>query len=87
MRLDQNPVYRKVIVPWYDSEIACLIVIALMFIVFIFGFIGISVARETTEYRSFVWVPVLVVTLSGAVILSTTIRLIRRYANLKHKSK
>ena len=87
MRLGQNPVYRKVIVPWYDSEIACLIVIALMFIVFIFGFIGISVARETTEYRSFVWVPVLVVTLSGAVILSTTIRLIRRYANLKHKSK
>ena len=87
MRLDQNPVYRKVIVPWYDSEIACLIVIVLMFIVFLFGFMGISVARETTEYRSFVWVPVLIVTLSGAVILSTTIRLIRRYANLKHKSK
>ena len=87
MRLGQNPVYRKVIVPWYDSEIACLVVIAVMFIVFLFGFVGISVARETTEYRSFVWVPVLVVTLSGAVILSTTIRLIRRYANLKHKSK
>lgn len=87
MRLDQNPVYRKVIFPWYDSEIACLIVIVLMFIVFLFGFMGISVARETTEYRSFVWVPVLIVALSGAVILSTTIRLIRRFANLKHKSK
>ena len=87
MRLDQNPVYRKVIVPWYDSEIACLVVIAVMFIVFLFGFIGISVASETAEYRSLVWVPILVVTLSGAVILSTTIRLIRRYANLKHKSK
>jgi hypothetical protein len=87
MRLDQNPVYRKVIVPWYDSEIACLIVNVLMFIVFLFGLVGISVARETTEYRSFVWVPVMIVTLSGAVILSTTIRLIRRYANLKHKSK
>ena len=87
MRLDQNPVYRKVILPWYDSEIACLIVIVLMFIVFLFGFIGISVARETIEYRSFVWVPILVVALSGAVIVSTTIRLIRRYANLRHKSK
>jgi len=87
MRLDQKPVYRKVIFPWYDSEIACLIVIILMFIVFLFGFVGISVAHETTEYRSIVWVPILVVALSGAVILSTTIRLIRRYANLRHKSK
>ena len=87
MRLDQNPIYRKVIYPWYESEMACLIVIILMFIVFLFGFIGISVARETTEYHSFVWVPILVVALSGVVILSTTIRLIRRYANLKHKSK
>ncbi|MBW1695318.1 MAG: hypothetical protein JRH18_08450 [Deltaproteobacteria bacterium] len=87
MRLDQNPVYRKVIVPWYDSEIACLILIVFMFVVFLFGFIGISVAQDTPEYRSFIWVPALIMVLSGIVIISTTIRLIKRYASLKNKSK
>ncbi len=86
MRLDQrNPVYRKVIVPWWDSEVACLLVIIFMFIVFLFGMMGISVAHESLEYRAFVWVPVSVVVLSAAVILSTTIRLIRRYLSLKRK--
>ena len=27
MRLDQNPIYRKEIVPWYDSDIACMALI------------------------------------------------------------
>ena len=86
MRLDQrNPVYRKVIVPWWDSEVACLLVIIFMFIVFLFGMMGISVAHESLEYRPFVWVPVTVVVLSAFVILSTTIRLIRRYMSLKRK--
>ena len=85
MRLDQNPVYRKVIVPWYDSEIACLVLIVLLFVVFLFGFIGISVASETIFYGSSIWVPIVLVVLSGGIILSITIRLIRRYANIKNK--
>jgi len=85
MRLDQNPVYRKVIVPWYDSEITCLILIVLLFVVFLFGFIGISVASESIFYGSYIWVPILLVVVSGGIILSITIRLIRRYANIKNK--
>jgi len=76
-----------VIVPWYDTEVICLILIVFMFVVFIFGFIGIAVAHETEEYRPFIWVPALVVALSGGVIVSTTIRLIRRYTELKNRSK
>lgn len=84
MRLDQkNPMYRKTIVPWWDSEIACLLVIISMFLVFLFGMMGISVAHASFTYRPFIWVPVLVVILSAFVILSTTIRLIRRYLNIK----
>lgn len=84
MRLDQKgPMYRKVFVPWWDSEVACLLVIAFMFVVFLFGMMGISVAHESLEYRSFVWVPAAIVVLSAAVILSTTIRLIRRYLNVR----
>ncbi len=85
MRLDQNPVYRKVIVPWYDSEIACLVLIAFLFVVFLFGFIGISVVSESISYGSYIWVPIVLVVLSGGVILSLTIRLVRRYANIKNK--
>ena len=85
MRLDQNPVYRKVIVPWYDSEIACLVPMVFLFVVFLFGFIGISVASESMYYRSYIWVPIILVVLSGGIILSLTIRLIRRYASLKNK--
>ncbi len=80
MRIEQNPMFRKVIVPWYDSETACLIVIVFMFLVFLFGFAGISVAREQLEYLEYIWIAILLVIMSGAVIVSTTIRLIKRYA-------
>ena len=80
MRIDQNPLFRRVIVPWYDSEAACSIVIFFMFLIFLFSFAGISVALENIEYYEYVWVPVLLVVMSGGVIISTTIRLIKRYA-------
>lgn len=78
MRLDQHPVFRRVIVPWYDSEAACVILIVMMFFVFLVGSAGISVAREEAEYAGFLWVPVLVVLLSGSVIVTAAVRLARR---------
>jgi hypothetical protein len=80
MRIDQNPLFRKVIVPWYDSLSACYIVIFFMILVFLFGFAGISASRENLAYHEHVWVPVLLVLMSGGVIISTTIRLIKRYS-------
>ena len=35
MRYDQKPVHRKIIVPWYDSEVACLSIICAMILVFL----------------------------------------------------
>jgi hypothetical protein len=80
MRLDQNPMFRKIIVPWYDSEAACLVMVVFMFVVLLFAFAGVSVAREYFEYHGHIWVPVLLMVMSCAVIVSTIIRLIRRYA-------
>ena len=80
MRLDQNPMFRKIIVPWYDSEAACLIMIVFMFFVLLFAFAGVSVAHEYFEYHEHIWVPVLLMVMSCAVIVFTIIRLIRRYA-------
>jgi len=79
MRLDQNPVFRKVIVPWYDSETVCLIVIVCMGVVVIFGLAGIAVARDHLIYQKHTWVPILLVFLSACVIASITIRLVKRY--------
>jgi len=80
MRIDQSPLFRKVIVPWYDSEAACYIVIFFMFIVFLFGVAGISASRENIEFHEHVLVPVLLMVMSGGVIISTTSRLIKRYS-------
>ena len=80
MRLHKNPVFRKVIVPWYDSETAGLIVIAFMLLIFLFGLAGIAVARDTLEYNGYIWVPVLLMIMSGTVMVSTIIRLIKRYS-------
>ena len=80
MPLDQNPLFRKIIIPWYDSEMVCFIVIALMFLVLMFSIVGISGAYEKVEYREHIWVPVILVIMSGLVIVSTAIRLIKRYS-------
>ncbi|MBW2602693.1 MAG: hypothetical protein JRE28_00045 [Deltaproteobacteria bacterium] len=80
MRIDQNPLFRRTIIPWYDSEAVCIGVVVLMIIVFFFGVVGISVARESAEYHGYVWIAVLLVVMSGLVIFSTIIRLIKRHA-------
>ena len=80
MRIEQVPIFRRIIVPWYDSKPACLILIFFLFIFFLFGITGIITAYETIEYASYVWVPILITLLSGIVIVSISIRLLKRYA-------
>lgn len=79
MRLDQNPVHRKAIFPWYDSEAACYVCLGFMLMVLVFGLIGIYVALETAEYRSYVWLPACLAVMSAGVMLSIIRRLIHRY--------
>jgi hypothetical protein len=79
VKLDRQSASRKTIVPWYDSEAACLVMLILMFLVFLFGYSGLSLVRDTPIYSDFSWVPIFLMTASGIIIGSTTIRLIRRY--------
>ncbi len=79
MRLDPNPIYRKEIIPWYDSEVAGLIVVVFMIVSLLFGTVGIVVARQNPIYHGYTWVPVLVVALSGGVVVSMAVRMLRRY--------
>ena len=87
MPLDQNPLFRKLIAPWYDTEKACYIVIVFMFLVLLFGIAGISAAIETTEYNDYLWVPVLLVVMSAGVMVSISIRLIKRYVHQFSKKR
>jgi len=87
MPTDQNPLFRKVIAPWYDTETACYIVIVLMLFVFLFGIAGILESVEKIEYHEHIWVPALLVAMSGSVIASTSIRLIKRYAHRLSKQE
>jgi len=77
--LDRQSASRKPIVPWYDSEAVCLVTLILMFLVFLFGYSGLTLIQEIPAYSDYSWVPVFLMTASGIIISSTTIRLIRRY--------
>lgn len=82
MLYDQHPVHRKLITPWYDSYSACLIVLVLMLLVFLFSTLGIAVAGESAAHRDKVWLPVVLLILSASVIVLTSIRLYKRW---KHR--
>jgi high-affinity Fe2+/Pb2+ permease len=80
MPSNKSPVFRKAIIPWYHSKTAYGVTIAFMLLVFLFGLAGISVARENIQYNGFIWVPIVLVVLSGGTILFNILRLIRRHA-------
>jgi hypothetical protein len=80
MKLDRQPASRRSIIPWYDSEAVCLVTIILMFFVFIFGFSGLTLTLEMPANAQYAWIPILLMVASGIIIVSTTIRLIKRYA-------
>ena len=86
MRQDKHPVFRKEIVHWYDSDPVCYLLILVMIIVFLFGIAGISVSRENAEYHGYAWIAALLVVMSVGIIVSTTIRLVKRYADRSSKT-
>jgi uncharacterized sodium:solute symporter family permease YidK len=78
MQIDSHPVFRKIITPWYDSRIACASVMVAMIGVMAFSLIGIRISLRHPGYQAYSWIPLLLILLSGFVIFSTAVRLIRR---------
>ena len=73
-----SPVFRKPILPWYDTNTACILLLVFMAAVLLFGLEGLRVAVTTTQYRDYIGLPILLVALSGFGCVSILIRLIRR---------
>ena len=76
---DSGTVFRNPITPWYHSKLAYVIIILAMLVTFFFGIAGLQVAREVTDYNSYIWVPILLMILSGALVITMTIRLVQSY--------
>ena len=85
MPSDKNPVFRKAVIPWYDSKTAYIIVIVFLLLVFLFAMVGISVSGDNPAYHGYVWVPVILLVLSAGVITITIARLIKRYTRKSAK--
>ena len=81
MSLDPNPVFRKMIVAWYESEPACYILIFCMFFVLLFGVAGVSVAVSNPRFADYIWIPVLLIAFSVLVIFSCIFKIMNLYSN------
>jgi uncharacterized membrane protein len=79
MPSDKNPVFRKAVIPWYNSTTAYIIVIIFFLLVFLFAMVGIAVSREDPAYNGYVWVPIILLVLSAGIVITTIARLIKRY--------
>lgn len=79
MRLDPNPLFRKAIIPWYDSTLACWILLVCMIVLALFSWAGIDLALSVPFYRRLAWVPWLLLVLSFVAGASVAFRLGRRY--------
>ncbi|MGD9213020.1 MAG: hypothetical protein PVI90_19710 [Desulfobacteraceae bacterium] len=74
----QNPLFRRVIIPWYDAEPVCYFILIFMAAVIIFSLTGIFEANSTPEYKKHLWIPLLLFCMSFVVFISTILRLVRR---------
>lgn len=85
MRLDPNPLFRRAIAPWYDSTVLCLLVLVAMVLVIWFCAVGVGVAAGNPEYRRFLWVPWMVLSMAAVVAVSIIFRMGQRlYLDLSH---
>ncbi len=79
MPREKTPVFRRAIIPWYDSDRACWIVVGFMFVTAIFSTVGLFTALEEPAYQNYFWLPLLLLLLSVGISTSTLIRMFRRY--------
>lgn len=87
MKLHQNPSFRKVVLPWYDSDLFCIVISIFMAMVFFFSGIGIRVALENAEYQGHDWVPLVLMVLSGVVLATNVIRVLIRMVRRRTEGK
>ena len=79
MRLDPNPLFRRIIMPWYDSTPLCWLLLIFMVGMVLFSIVGIVVALGNPAYHRHQWIPWALLGMSLFVGLSVASRLYRRH--------
>jgi hypothetical protein len=77
VQIEQSPLFRKKISHWYESRIVCFFLIIFMDAVFMFSAAGVTTARDISEYQRYIWLPIFLMLMSGVVMLSLSLRIIR----------
>lgn len=80
MALGKAPVFRKMIVVWYDSEKACIFILCCALLLITFGISGISVAANNPQYACSAWVPVTLTVFAVILAIYAILRLLRLYS-------
>ena len=78
MQHDHDPVFRKIIVPWYDSDIVCAVSAMTMVVVFLFALRGINLALQIADAPTFIWMPLILAGMSLCAFFSLIARLLHR---------
>ena len=81
VQLDQSPLFRNVIIPWYDSNPSCWILVVWAFCVMIFGVVGVVTALTRQEYADYLWFPCMLTALSLFLGVKVMMRLANRRRN------
>jgi len=74
----KNPLFRRVIIPWYDTEPVCFLTLIFSAAIIVFSLAGIYEANSTPEFQAHIWVPILLLIMGIVVFISTLMRLILR---------
>jgi len=75
----KDPVFRKIVIPWYRSKTAYALVLLCMLLVFLFAIAGVAVASEIEGYKGYIWVPILLLALSALLLTTASYRLLKSY--------
>lgn len=80
MKMPSTPLHpdRKILVTLHDSTALYGIVTLLALGIFLFSLCGLGVAWSIPRYMDYAWVPGLLLVLSGILITSCTVRIVRR---------
>lgn len=80
MKLHKAPSFRRVILPWYNSDLFCLFIAVLAALVFYFGTAGLSVSLGNDSYSRYRWVPMTLMAFSGILLVRNLFRVLSRIA-------
>lgn len=75
----QYPLFKRVIHPWYDTDIAYIIFMFFMLSCFAFAIMGTQVCLEYATFKKIIMLPIILVCMSGYILMRIITELVLRY--------